>query len=121
MSKNLILLTEIITVLTDEAQKKLEEAITNRIADDEGGLDAEAYDRLGIKPPKDSPSNELTFNDSEVESDYLDLLVDVNDISYVSQHEIEGSEVHLKNGDILRVNESIREIYHQVYSKRKAI
>lgn len=96
-------LTAIDTVLTKEAEEKLD---NHEI---EGSLD---YESLGISPPKEE---ELILGEEDYEEIYAKCEMDTNNFTVVVENSDKGSTIYLRDAIKVTVKETIEEIN----SKRK--
>ena len=69
--KKLVYFTEVVTVLSEVGEKRLKDALSNKSDDD-----LDFYDRLGLKPPKDTEESidengMMTLKEGEYTYDFI--------------------------------------------------
>lgn len=128
MKKQFLLLTEVITVLNEKGEKRLNKNTSNKTATDENGRDAEWYRELNIRPPKYLEEQEseidedgfMKLNDDELEFKFLATIIDSSEfLMATNDEEGFGSTITLKNLFTIKVEEDIDDVYGQIlYNER---
>lgn len=115
--KRLVFFTEIVTVLSEAGEKRLKEAIDN-IPNSENDLDF--YDRLGLKPPKDLNTSDISedglmsLKEGEYDYEFVTLLLDISNFSSASESSEIGTIIQLNDDKKYLVEEDIYEVYDMI-------
>jgi hypothetical protein len=117
--KRLVYFTEIVTVLSEVGEKRLKDALSNKSDDD-----LDFYDRLGLKPPKDTEESidengMMTLKEGEYTYDFINRFFDVSDFFSAVEGDEIGTIIEFNNGKSFLVEEDIIEVYERIqYSQR---
>jgi len=127
MKKQFLFLTEVITVLNEKGEKRLNKNSSPKKSS-EPGMSLEWFLENNLKPPKHLEDQEseidedgfMTLNDDELEFKFLDLILDSSEfLMATNDEEGFGSTVTLKNLFTIKVEEDIDEVYGQIlYNER---
>ena len=128
MKKQFLFLTEVITVLNEKGEERLNKNSNPKKLTDDHGHSAEWYEDMNLPVPPELLNNNtdvdddgyMSLNDDEIEYEYLDTILDYSDFMKATNHtEGFGSLVTLKNMLTFRVDEDRDEIYGQIlYNER---
>ena len=118
-----IRLTRISRVLTEEAQKRLEEFEKKFLKDqkseptDSNGKTAKWYEDMNMPVPEElkkiGPESQITFEEKDYTKEESELLCNIKEVKYFDRGE-EGTLVLFDNKAVLIVKENIEEIYTKI-------
>ncbi len=118
MSKKLLYLSLVSLVPSEKGEAKIKFAL--EAEQSEEGYDAEFYDNLGIRPPKDirdkdapkiDENGNIHLEPDELEYEFSDCIILLSEFSSAVEHEELGSVIYTKSGNVFHVEESPEEIF----------
>jgi len=123
--KQLVFFTEVITILSEAGEKKLERATAKKPSDEH---DLDFYDRLGIRPPKDLEAEEseidedgmMVLKEGEFTYDFLNRFFDIADFFSAVEGDEFGTIISFKNGSEYLVDEDIIEVYARIHFAQRS-
>jgi hypothetical protein len=126
MSKKVfVFFTEVITILSEAGEKKLERATAKKPSDEH---DLDFYDRLGLRPPKDLEEDEseiydegfMKLKEGEYTYDFLNHFFDISDFFSAVEGDEFGTIISFKNGSKYLVDEDIIEVYARIHFAQRS-
>jgi len=126
--KEFVYLTEVVTVLSEKGEKRLNSVNNKGQAKDENGYTAEWFRDMGIRPPKhleeqenidDSNDEYIELKEGEFTYQFVEIIVDLQKIYKVTNVDDFGSIIELDNGEAVRIEETVEDVFFIIaYAQR---
>lgn len=126
--KEMIFLTEVVTVLSEKGEKRLNKVnAKTKSDDDEGGMPLEWYLENNLKPPKHLKEQEdeydsdgyIELKEGEFAYEFVEIIVDLQRIYKVTNVDDFGSILELDNGEAVRIEENVEDVFFIIsYAQR---
>lgn len=118
--KQLVFFTEVITILSEAGEKKLEKATSKKPRDEH---DLDFYDRLGLRPPKDLQEEESEIDENgmmklaegEYTYDFISRFFDISNFFSAVEGDKFGTVISFTSGEEYLVDEDIIEVYARIH------
>lgn len=126
--KKLVFFTEVITILSEAGEKKLERATAKKPSNDDSGMSLEWYLENNLKLPKDLEAEEseidedgmMVLKEGEFTYDFLNRFFDIADFFSAVEGDEFGTIISFKNGSEYLVDEDIIEVYARIHFTQRS-